>query len=208
MTDAAHTNTNFASVGTIEIVNEPLQNSDQVTEMIQQYYPDAYNRVRSVESGLDVPGDKQLHVQMMSVSWGSGEPTSSLPSDATNTAFDDHNYVKWNPSVEPTRDEYMSFSCSNDLTDEAPLVVGEWSLSVKDGEESSDEFSLDASDAAAWYKDWWSAQVMGFEKKKGWIFWTWKVNFINGMNDWRWGYQQVGPYRLNKCVIVILFTYL
>jgi aryl-phospho-beta-D-glucosidase BglC (GH1 family) len=208
MTNASHTNPSFASVGAIELVNEPLQDAGRVSSMISTFYPTSYNRIRAVEDGLGVSSGDRLHIQMMDALWGSGDPTSSLPSDAVDTLYDDHNYVKWTPDVDISRDGYMQFSCTNSRGGNSPVIVGEWSLSVADGSEWNDEFTLDAPDAAEWYNKWWSAQVMGYEKEQGWIFWTWKVQWIGGRNEWRWGYQQVSTYNFDfLSLFPLLFRY-
>lgn len=69
------------------------------------------------------------------------------------------------------------------------IIIGEWSLSVADDYENNDEFSIDNDGAADWYKQWWAAQVQAFEKSGGWVFWTWKCNWIGGKDEWRWCYQ-------------------
>lgn len=191
MTNASHTNPSFESVGAIQLVNEPLQDEDETSSMISDFYPTSYQLIRDIESNLGVSSEKRLHVQMMDARWGSGEPTSNLPSDAVDTLFDNHHYVKWTPDVDVTREGYMEFSCNDSREGNSPLIIGEWSLSVADDYEWSDEFTLDAPDAAEWYNKWWSAQVMGYEEELGWIFWSWKVEPIGGNNEWRWGYQQV-----------------
>ena len=28
-----------------------------------------------------------------------------------------------------------------------------------------------------------------FEKSGGWVFWTWKCNWIGGKDEWRWCYE-------------------
>lgn len=62
-------------------------------------------------------------------------------------------------------------------------------MSVADDAEWGDEFTLNRTDAAAWYRRWWAAQVIAYEKQAGWIFWTWKANWIGGRDEWRWAYQ-------------------
>ncbi|KAI9839553.1 MAG: hypothetical protein M1819_002179 [Sarea resinae] len=190
MTNASHTNSNFSTVGAIEIINEPLQNADEVSTMVSTYYPEAYNTIRQTELALGISYSQQLHVQMMDSNWGSGNPTASLLADVTNTLFDDHAYVKYTPNVALSREGYMQYSCTNRRTDNSPLIVGEWSLSPADSVQWDSDFTLWASDAVEWYGKWFSAQAYSYEQDLGWIFWNWKVQNIGGVNDWRWGYQQ------------------
>lgn len=189
ITNIVHTNSNFANVGTIQLVNEPIQNSATVSTMISQYYPTAFKRIRAVESGLGITANNYVHIQMMNEKWGSGNPNANL--DDTYFAFyDDHHYVKWTPGVTVSRDGYMRHSCTDDRSGNWPVITGEWSISVADSAEWGDEFTLDRSDAVEWYRKWWAAQFLSYEKIDGWVYWNWKVNWIGGRNDWRWGYQQ------------------
>ncbi|KAJ7519263.1 hypothetical protein O6H91_20G031000 [Diphasiastrum complanatum] len=189
ITQIIHTNKAFATVGAIELVNEPLQiaASPDVQSMINSYYPNAWTRIRAVEDKLGITPNNRLHIQMMDAKWGSGNPNQGL-NDLYFALYDDHDYVKRTPNVAANRDAYMQFSCHDDRGGNSPVIVGEWSLSTAD--EDGSQFSLGNSDAVSWYRNWWAAQVMSFEKQTGWIFWTWKVNWIGGRDDWRWGYQQ------------------
>jgi len=189
MTNIIHTNTNFAQAGTIQLVNEPLQDGNTQGSMIQQYYPTAFSRIRAVESRLGVPSAKRLHIQMMNEKWGSGNPNANIP-DLTNAFYDDHHYVKWTPGVTVSRDGYMRHSCTDSRSGNWPVITGEWSLSVADSAEWNSEFTLDRADAVEWYRKWWAAQFLSYEKIDGWVYWNWKVNWIAGRNDWRWGYKQ------------------
>jgi hypothetical protein len=83
----------------------------------------------------------------------------------------------------------LSASCSDTFSspdNNKPLVVGEWSLAVKQENEWSDDFAPTNNNNHAWYTQWWAAQVQAYEKQKGWIFWSWKTE-LGG--DWRWSYQ-------------------
>lgn len=88
-----------------------------------------------------------------------------------------------------TRDAYLAASCNDDLSGNWPVIIGEWTLSVATSVEWSTEFDPTQPGAVEWYQLWWAAQVMAYEKQEGWIFWSWKANWIGGMNDWRWSYQ-------------------
>ena len=120
---------------------------------------------------------------MMSSLWGSGDPTEFLP-DTTNTAYDDHRYLKWDTSVPVDKDSYISESCSDDRVAEDLVIVGEWSLSVPDDVEGTDEWS--PSGNVDFYKRWFAAQIQTYERSAGgWVFWTWKAS----LNDPRWSYR-------------------
>ena len=65
--------------------------------------------IRKVESDLNVADADRLHIQMMSSLWGSGDPTEFLPS-TDFTAYDDHRYLKWDPSVPVDKESYVQES--------------------------------------------------------------------------------------------------
>ncbi|EHK49519.1 glycoside hydrolase family 5 protein [Trichoderma atroviride IMI 206040] len=178
MTERIHTNATYASVGMLEVINEPVHSGDfpsQAADMVNTYYPLAWNRIRDTESKLGASA------------WGSGDPTSALPS-TDFAAFDDHRYLKWDTSVTATKDGYLNAACSDKRDDN--VIVGEWSISVADNVQDNDELGIkNRSDQADWYQQFWAAQVLAFEKSAGWVFWTWKCNWITGYDDWRWCYQ-------------------
>ena len=67
------------------------------------------------------------------------------------------------------------------------MIVGEFSLSVPDSLQWTSEWNPNTN--VAWYKRWWAAQLMSYEKTaQGWIFWTWKTT--GTLNDPRWDYQR------------------
>lgn len=185
MTRMIHTDSAFYNVGALQVVNEPIQSYSQVPTLVNEFYPNAWKRIRAVEDSLGTAKDQRIHIQMMNEKWGSGNPNQGL-TDLWFAFYDDHKYVKWTPGVASTRDAYMRYSCNDDRGGNWPVVVGEWSLSTAD--ENNSEFDINRSDAKAWYRRWWSAQTYAYEKQNGWIYWSWKVQNIGGRMDWRWGY--------------------
>lgn len=189
ITNIIHTNSNFWSVGTIQLVNEPSTNP-VYPSLVQTFYPTAFSRIRAVEARLGTARADYVHIQMMNQKWGAGDPNANLP-DKYFAFYDDHHYVKWTGGVPLTRDGYMRHSCTDSRSGNWPVVTGEWSISVADSVEwGNSELSITSSGAVEWYRRWWGAQFLSYEKIDGWIYWTWKVNWIGGRNDWRWGYQQ------------------
>ncbi|KAK5996164.1 Glucan endo-1,6-beta-glucosidase B [Cladobotryum mycophilum] len=190
MAERMHTNPNYATAGMLQVMNEPVHAGDygrEASDMIHTFYPMAWNAIRDKESKLGVPANKKLHIQYMGKSWGSGDPTTALP-NTDSVAFDDHRYYKWDGSVPANKNGYMSAACRDRR--EPGIIVGEWSLGVADSVESNGEMGIrNRSDQADWYKKWWAAQVIAFEKSAGWVFWTWKCNWINGFDEWRWCYK-------------------
>ncbi|OAQ83594.1 endo-beta- - protein [Purpureocillium lilacinum] len=190
MAERIHTNAAYSTVGMLEVMNEPVHSGDypnEAADMVKTFYPLAWNRIRDTESRLGVADADRLHIQFMSKAWGSGDPSSALPS-TDDAAFDDHRYYKWDGSVAKTKDGYIGAACGDRRED--GVIVGEWSISVADDVESNDEFGIRGRpEQAAWYKGFWAAQVQAFEKSAGWVFWTWKCNWINGFDEWRWCYK-------------------
>ncbi|KAL4778503.1 glucan endo-1,6-beta-glucosidase B [Aspergillus varians] len=182
ITKKSHQDNKFRNVGMLEIVNEPLRNPSKVSSMRTSYYPDAYKRVRDTESDIGATEVSYLHIQMMNQNWGSGDPTESL-SDTEYAAFDDHRYLKYDTSVDVNKDSYISASCNDDLGGNSPTVVGEWSLSPPDDVEGTSEWSPENN--KDFYKKWFAAQAIAYEKQAGWVFWSWKAE----LDDYRWSYK-------------------
>ncbi|KAI5806091.1 glycoside hydrolase superfamily [Geopyxis carbonaria] len=191
LAELVHTRAAFRNVGMIEVVNEPVhtwEDAGQAASLVGSFYPTAWARIRAAEGRLNVGADDRVHIQMMNAQWGSGDPNAGL-SDLWFAAYDDHRYIKW-AGVQPTRGDYLWASCHDDRGGNWPVIVGEWSLSVADEAEwGGGELSLERGDAVAWYRRWWAAQVLAYEKQNGWVFWNWKANWIGGRNEWRWSYQ-------------------
>ncbi|KAG6555097.1 hypothetical protein Mapa_003132 [Marchantia paleacea] len=189
-----HTNKNFATVGALQVINEPRpQTPSEKASLVDEFYPTAYDRIRAVEDRLRIPQNRRLHIQMMGTRWGEGNPKQHWGSSPYYALYDDHKYLHWDEGVPATRRDYMFHSCFDDVgagvnSQDKPLLVGEWSLSPRD--ENNFEFDITRSDAVKWYGDWFAAQLKDYEKQRGWIFWSWKTNWLNGRFDFRWGYQQ------------------
>ncbi|KFH43073.1 Glucan endo-1,6-beta-glucosidase B-like protein [Hapsidospora chrysogenum ATCC 11550] len=191
MADRIHTNQAYYNVGMLQVMNEPVHSSEypsEAADMIAKFYPQAYERIRAAEAKLNVADADRLHIQYMGTAWGSGDPTSSLPS-TEGTAFDDHRYYRWDPSVERSKSGYINAACNDQRED--GIIVGEWSLAVAEDVENNDEFSIRnaSQEQIEWYRGWWAAQVQAFERSGGWVFWTWKCNWIGGFDEWRWCYK-------------------
>ena len=124
---------------------------------------------------------------MMNEKWGSGNPKAHLP-DLWYAMYDDHRYIKWTDTPK-TPAAYLAASCNDDRGGNWPTIVGEWSISVADSVEWGPEFGLGVSGVKEWYRRWWAAQVLAYEKQAGWVYWTWKADWIAGREDWRWSYK-------------------
>ena len=57
----------FKNVGALELVNEPLQNTENADTnwMVEHFYPSAIDRIRAKESDLGVADADALHVTVM-----------------------------------------------------------------------------------------------------------------------------------------------
>ncbi|KAM5363209.1 hypothetical protein ACJA88_013647 [Fusarium oxysporum] len=190
MANRIHTNDKYRNVGTLQVMNEPVHSGDypnDAANMIKNFYPKAYDAIRKAESALGVSDANKLHIQYMGKAWGSADPTSSLPSKH-KTLFDDHRYYKWDSSVQTTKKGYINAVCQ-DIREDG-IIIGEWSISVADKVENNDVFSIkNRPDQVSWYKKYFTAQVHTFEKSGGWVFWSWKCDWINGYDEWLWCYK-------------------
>ncbi|KAI4106808.1 MAG: hypothetical protein L6R37_002010 [Teloschistes peruensis] len=206
MTHIIHTNRNYRNVGMLEVVNEPQQGGNSNTDSMRRtYYPTAWKRIRAAEDALKISQNNRLHIQMMRIreadgtlqntKWGSGDPHQYLTDDYF-AAYDDHRYLKWSnddginsPGTGQTPAAYLRESCHDDRGGNWPTIVGEFSLSVADNLEWSNPAFAPPDAHVDWYKKWFAAQIKAYEKQDGWIFWSWKANWIGGRNDWRWSYE-------------------
>lgn len=183
MTERVHTTDAYRTTGMIQVINEPEPGH---TSLVSTYYPNAYDKIRETESSLGVASADSLSVQYMDSAWGAGNPQSAL-SGKTGVVFDSHRYLKW-ANIAHTKDNYIATSCKDTFGQDAntPIMIGEWSISVKTELEWNSDFDPNASANKAFYKRWWAAQVTSYEKQLGWAFWSWKTQ----LNDYRWGYKQ------------------
>lgn len=67
--------------------------------------------------------------------------------------------------------------------------MAEWSISVATDLQFDSDFAPESH--VSWYRKWFAAQVIAYEKVEGWVFWSWKADKIGGVNDWRWSYQGI-----------------
>ncbi|EON68619.1 hypothetical protein W97_07877 [Coniosporium apollinis CBS 100218] len=184
MTNRIHTNNAYRNVGMLEVLNEPIGGQPS---LVSTFYPTALNKIRETERALGKTSNNFLHVQFMNSMWGAGNPAQNL-GDRHHTAYDNHRYPKWDPSVPKTQSGYLQASCRDNVAADGltPLIVGEWSISPADDVEWNGEFEISSGRNSGFYRKWWAAQVMAYEKQAGWVFWSWK----NELNDFRWGYKQ------------------
>ncbi|KAJ1335560.1 glucan endo-1,6-beta-glucosidase [Microdochium nivale] len=174
------------SVGAIGVLNEPLSWESQVDSLRRKFYPDAYNAIRSKEAQLGVARNDALHVGFMNTLWGSGNPKEFLPGGHFSTIFEDHRYVKSDPWVPKTHEDYIRDACTNDRSSpgEDPTVVTEWSISPPD--EGSSYWDYRGEQNKPFFRQWFRAAVIGYERSTlGWTFWTWRYQ----SDDWRWSYK-------------------
>ncbi|KAB8299057.1 hypothetical protein EYC80_001182 [Monilinia laxa] len=185
LTTNVHKNHAFRNVGTIGIVNEPVQDASKAADMISNFYPAAYKAIRDAEKAAGVASNNFLHVQAMNQGWGSGDPNAGL-SDCVSLAYDEHRYLKWS-SVDVSQSAYLQSSCTyNPISSTGgPTIVGEFSLSPPDDVQDTADWST--STQGKFYKKWFQAQILGYENHAlGWVFWTWKAQ----LNDYRWSYLE------------------
>ncbi|KAH7311607.1 glycoside hydrolase superfamily [Stachybotrys elegans] len=185
MTNRIHTNANYTTVGMLQVLNEPVRTAafrDKAADMIENFYPQAYQRITDMEESLSVAKADRLHIQFMGTSWGAGNPREYLPS--TEMAFfDAHRYLSFDNSITPmNKNGYITTACQDHMGQD--VVVGEWSLSVNSTLRNTAEFRYQGQET--WYRAYWAAQAEAFERSDGWLFWSWKCD---GTEDWRWCYK-------------------
>lgn len=196
MTKRIHSKPAYSTVGMIEVLNEPVSTHDkdnrypapgQDPGLVQKYYPGALKAVRDAEASLNVPDDKKLHVQFMSSEWGSDNPRDN--SDVANdrlTAYDDHNYIGFDPRVNNgDQSSLMRSACTGTRVVDGQVfaITGEWSMTS----------NVDPNDAD-FFKKFFTAQQQLYEKPgmSGWVYWTWKTE----LNDPRWTYSDATARKL------------
>ncbi|KAI0179817.1 glycoside hydrolase family 5 protein [Hypoxylon sp. FL1284] len=186
MTNRIHSNPAYATVGMIEVLNEPVSRHDADNRypapgedpgLVETYYPGALKAVRDAEA--NVADDQKLHVQFMSSKWDSGDPrTSAAVANDPMTGFDDHNYIGFALSNTGNQYDLMHSACTDSrlVSGEDFRVTGEWSMTS----------GADWQDAD-FFKRFFTAQQQLYEKPgmDGWIYWTWKTE----LNDPRWTYS-------------------
>ncbi|KAJ3559849.1 hypothetical protein NPX13_g9479 [Xylaria arbuscula] len=191
MTERIHTNDAYSTVGMIEVINEPIKrrvNATDADDMLENFYPAAWDRIRGRESELGIADEDMLQIQYMGSNWGSGHPEKYL-NDTTGLYFDDHVYWRFDTRSGDNQTSYIDAVCSL-YTPEADVIVGEFSVSVASDVQNNDEFGIQGHpENKQFYTDFFAAQVSIYEKSGGWVYWSWKCNWINEFNDWRWCYK-------------------
>ncbi|KAG5978173.1 hypothetical protein E4U55_006314 [Claviceps digitariae] len=196
MTRRIHSNPAYASVGMIEVLNEPVSAHDpdnrypapgQVPGLVQKYYPAALKAVRDAEAVLNVPDHRKLHVQFMSEKWDAGFPRANQAvAKDQHTAFDDHSYIGFalgDDSGDRTKLMHSACSDSRVVDGQKFAVTGEWSM--------TSGVSVDDVD---FFRNFFTAQQQLYEKPgmNGWVYWTWKTE----LNDPRWTYSDATSQKL------------
>ncbi|KAM7201146.1 glucan 1,3-beta-glucosidase precursor [Rhypophila sp. PSN 637] len=192
MTRRIHTTPAYrASVGMIEVLNEPVSRRDsnypapgQVPGLTDTFYPNALRAIRDVENSLGISQDKKLHIQFMDKKWDAGNPrsTSTVANDPL-TAFDDHHYIGFVPPPGQRADQHrlMELACTDHRQEagEDFKITGEWSLTC--------DVDWRSDDGRAFFKKWFTAQQQMYEEPgmSGWVFWSWKTE----LEDPRWTYS-------------------
>lgn len=68
MTKRIHTHDNYTTFGMLEVLNEPVHVSawmDDAADMIETFYPAAYERIQDMETNLEIADADRLHIQFM-----------------------------------------------------------------------------------------------------------------------------------------------
>ena len=68
MANRIHTNEAYFNVGMLEVMNEPVHSGEypsEAADMIANFYPQAYQRIRDAEDAINFADGDRLHIQFM-----------------------------------------------------------------------------------------------------------------------------------------------
>lgn len=170
MVEHIHKKHDMRNVGAIGLINEPLRKFDADTQwMVERYYTSAVDRINGKEKELGVSDNQKLSIVVMDKLWGSGPPAGDYVHSPL--FFDDHNYQE-----DPVRNDYnndqdgaLRYTCEGSRVgdnNETPKFVGEWSMKLNISQHQNEDF----------FREYFSAQQMQYEKTRGWVFWSWRVD--------------------------------
>ncbi len=163
----------------IELLNEPSPTLP--LEILQQFYQDAYGRVRKY---LAPDAAVVIHDSFRPLAWKNFMQAPAF----TNVILDTHLYQCFdNKSKARTALEQIAFALGRHeelgkmRREELPTMVGEWSLSLP--KQSTDGLSWLQGDSAT--RGYASAQILNYEATRGWFFWSYK---LDSNSEWNFRY--------------------
>jgi glucan 1,3-beta-glucosidase len=153
----------------IELLNEPR---DEVPlEILQQFYQDAYARLRKV---LDPQVAVVFHDSFRALAW---KNFMQAPAFA-NVILDTHLYQCFDEQAQKrTAVEQLAFALKRKETldemqrEELPTIVGEWSLALP-GQSMQGLSAFQVQSVTRAYAD---AQLLNYDGTRGWFFWSYKM---------------------------------
>jgi glucan 1,3-beta-glucosidase len=162
----------------IELLNEPR---DVVPlEILQQFYQDAYARLRKQ---LDTNVAVVFHDGFRAMSWKNFMQAPAFE----NVVLDTHLYQCFDDKAKTrTALEQLTFALNRKNTldemqrDELPTIVGEWSLSLP-GHAMRNLSPLQVESVTRAYAD---TQLLNYESTRGWFFWSYKLQ-----RDSEWNFR-------------------
>jgi glucan 1,3-beta-glucosidase len=153
----------------IELLNEPRV--DVPLEILQQFYQDAYARVRK---HLDPNAAIVFHDAFRPLAWKNFMQGPGF----ANVIIDTHLYQCFNKTDKHrTAQEQLEFSIKRkDVLDEMeqeelPTIVGEWSLSLSERAMRG----LSPLQVASVKRAYANTQLLTYEGTRGWFFWSYKL---------------------------------
>ncbi|HUA39569.1 MAG TPA: glycoside hydrolase family 5 protein [Candidatus Sulfopaludibacter sp.] len=167
----------------IELLNEP--NPVIPLEILQQFYQDAYARLRKcVNPSVAVV----FHDSFRPLAW---KNFMQAPAFA-NVILDTHLYQCFGKKDQArTAREQLEFSLNRKeeldemQREELPTIVGEWSLALP-GSDMSDLSPLQVASVKRAFAD---TQLLNYEGTRGWFFWSYKLEYPSEWN-FRYGVER------------------
>ncbi|OJD33058.1 glucan endo-beta-glucosidase b [Diplodia corticola] len=191
----------FRTVGAIGLLNEPKFNSPNDPDIrwtTEHYYGSAISAVRAAEANLGIAPTSRsaLSITIMDDLWhdlsGATDPAAHLTAaQKTGLLFDDHNYETV-PVRGMTPAQVVAYACGDDrrtgLQGGEKKVVGEWAMSLA---QTGAGFTPEVANRDFW-SSYFSAQQWQYERTRGWIYWSWKVQKGGGAGEaLQWSYKEL-----------------
>ena len=154
----------------IELLNEPRW--DIPRELLKEYYIQGYLRIRKHMS------PQQVAIAIPDSLWPPHWDDFMKEPEFSNVLVDTHLYQCFTPDMAPLGiGDHLQIAIARrqqeiaDFEQQFWTIVGEWSLGLPPGAfQEQDEFSKNLSIRA-----YGAAQLMSYERCRGWFFWSYKL---------------------------------
>lgn len=163
----------------IQLLNEPAKNIPM--EILKDYYKRAYKAVRRI-----IPDEDYLivmHDSFRALEWKGFMPQEEYP----GATLDSHLYFCYQ-GEDDNMDIYQELEKQtvrnqkyiDDIKKQMPTIIGEWSLALNPNQvKDFDEYQFDIA-----YRAFGAAQLLVYERTKGWFFWSYKLEAGSPYHPW------------------------